>query len=311
MNNAEIRAVHENDTESAVEVLAQAFGEMRRKRIHDRLVDRTTGLHHALVAEDNGAIVGVAMLCADPLYPGTLFAIAAVAAHRRGAGIGTELVTTLVAAAHAVKPAQQVSLTLPDDQPAGRRFAERFGFRVIEHSVGWRMPLAGRTDELRKLSRAAAERAGVRIAVTTPAADPDLATDIVVRSMPGLPRQAGAFDVQESRKTVPGDAPVFLAFPSDPSSGRALAICTIVPVGTDGEWLTMYTGVDADHRGRGIARAVKTAALAYVAEQGGTAMITHNDETNEPILHVNKSLGMTPGVGFWTFARHGLPPKVR
>jgi len=143
MNDMEIRAVRETDLEIAVEVMVQASGEIRRKRIHDRLLDRATGLHHALVAEDNTAVVGAAILCADPLYPDALFFFAAVAAHRRGAGIGTKLVTTLVAEAQTVQPAQCVSLTLPDDQMAGRRFAERFGFRAIDHSVGWRMPLAG------------------------------------------------------------------------------------------------------------------------------------------------------------------------
>ena len=51
------------------------------------------------------------------------------------------------------------------------------------------------------------------------------------------------------------------------------------------------TGVRRQHRGRGLARLLKTHSLHRVAQAGVTSAITDNDETNAPMLAVNRSLG--------------------
>jgi len=51
------------------------------------------------------------------------------------------------------------------------------------------------------------------------------------------------------------------------------------------------TGVRRQHRGRGLARLLKTHSLHRVAQAGATSAITDNDETNAPMLAVNRSLG--------------------
>jgi mycothiol synthase len=54
---------------------------------------------------------------------------------------------------------------------------------------------------------------------------------------------------------------------------------------------TGYTCTDRDHRGRGIARAVKLQSLAQAAELGVTVVQTDNDSENAPMLHINERLG--------------------
>jgi len=54
------------------------------------------------------------------------------------------------------------------------------------------------------------------------------------------------------------------------------------------------TGVRRAHRGRGLARLLKTHSLHRAAELGATIAATENDETNAPMLAVNTALGYRP-----------------
>ena len=51
------------------------------------------------------------------------------------------------------------------------------------------------------------------------------------------------------------------------------------------------TGVRADHRGRGIAVALKAASATWAKEQGYTSIRTFNAQSNAPMLAVNDRLG--------------------
>ncbi len=58
--------------------------------------------------------------------------------------------------------------------------------------------------------------------------------------------------------------------------------------------VTMFTGTLRDYRGCGLARAVKLASIRWAAENGITTMVTMNDETNAPMLVINRQLGYVP-----------------
>ena len=60
---------------------------------------------------------------------------------------------------------------------------------------------------------------------------------------------------------------------------------------------TGYTCCDPDHRGRGLARAVKLQSLAQAVDLGVPLVYTDNDSENAPILHINERLGYTPRPG--------------
>ena len=61
---------------------------------------------------------------------------------------------------------------------------------------------------------------------------------------------------------------------------------------------TGYTCSSPDHRGRGIARAVKLQSLAQAIELGLPYVYTDNDSENAPMLHINERLGYGPRPGF-------------
>jgi GNAT superfamily N-acetyltransferase len=60
---------------------------------------------------------------------------------------------------------------------------------------------------------------------------------------------------------------------------------------------TGYTGVLREHRGKGIARALKLETLVQAADLGVEAVETDNDFENAPILHLNADLGYDEVMG--------------
>lgn len=53
----------------------------------------------------------------------------------------------------------------------------------------------------------------------------------------------------------------------------------------------MFTGTLGAYRGRGLALAVKLGSIRWAAEHGIESMVTTNDETNAPMLAINRRLG--------------------
>jgi GNAT superfamily N-acetyltransferase len=75
----------------------------------------------------------------------------------------------------------------------------------------------------------------------------------------------------------------------------------------------LFTGTLPEYRGRGLALAVKLASLRWAAARGVTRVFTSNDETNAPMLAVNRRLGYRPvGRGVEYLAeREGLSRERR
>jgi len=76
--------------------------------------------------------------------------------------------------------------------------------------------------------------------------------------------------------------------------GRPVAITMLTANLEKGRAFNEYTGTLPSHRGRGLARLVKLAALRWASENGVTSVWTTNDETNAPMLAVNRRLGYEP-----------------
>ncbi|MFG2055554.1 GNAT family N-acetyltransferase [Micromonospora sp. NPDC048930] len=64
-----------------------------------------------------------------------------------------------------------------------------------------------------------------------------------------------------------------------------------------------FTGTVPEHRGRGLARLVKQAALHRAATSGVRTAYTSNDEANAPMLAVNTRLGYRPVAAQWSCLR--------
>jgi len=64
-----------------------------------------------------------------------------------------------------------------------------------------------------------------------------------------------------------------------------------------------YTGVLKEHRGKGIAFAVKLAAMLEGMRAGVKRIRTHNDPDNPVILHLNKKMGFRDVPGLVIFKK--------
>jgi GNAT superfamily N-acetyltransferase len=110
------------------------------------------------------------------------------------------------------------------------------------------------------------------------------------------PMQAGTLEEFRKRDVdrpgIPGDA-FMLAL--DQSSGKVIGYASLmmVPSRTDIAWHDM-TAVLPEYRGRGIAKVLKRATIAWAIDHGLTALETGNDVENAPMRAVNLGLGYKP-----------------
>lgn len=299
------------DVESMIELLMLSSASDIRHRLHDQLRAATPSRDAdaaflAFVAEREGEIVGAAKLAPEPAFPGTVSALVAVAEEARGRGIGTALARLIDEGAARLTGADALTCTLRDDLPEGRAFAERFGFAVSNHSVGRILELPAHGEELAESAASTARVARVSVRPARMEDEGRSIMECVGRCMTDMPipfQPHQDVDLEHARRLIPHDAVIMLAETLDGSAPVVCGVTIVTPqAGTD-VWYTVFTGVDVAYRRRGIATAVKAAALLYAYRAGAVAVVTHNDETNRAILRLNQSLGMRPTLGYWGLVR--------
>ncbi|KUJ38337.1 hypothetical protein ADL25_24190 [Streptomyces sp. NRRL F-5122] len=190
-----------------------------------------------------------------------------------------------------------------DDLPHGKAFAERYGFTVAHHSLGFRYVFTDADTEQLLASRAAeaAARAGVQVRTADMALDEELITECFTRCRIGLPLPFGnrPVDVRERLREFPRNTVYLLARSIE--EDRCMGMSILIP--EDRSWYVRFTGTDPDFRGRGVAVAVKRASLLHAHQARTESVITNNDDSNIAIIRTNQSLGMVSHVGYWSFTR--------
>jgi len=221
------------------------------------------------------------------------FAVWCVLPDARRNGVGTALYRQVSAHARSLGKSELRTWGYEDD-PGGVAFAELHGFVEVRRKPALRLVL----DRCPRPTVNLPED----VAITTLAAHPDLARGVwetATETMPDIPHEgiamsAGSFD---------GFAARSFAGP------RYIPEATFVAV-HDGEvigyaqlaWMSRTSGI-ADHamlavrrawRGRGIAKALKAAQIAWALDNGLKELRTGNDESNASARAVNASFAYTP-----------------
>ncbi|MEU5530509.1 GNAT family N-acetyltransferase [Micromonospora chersina] len=249
----------------------------------------------AWVAEADGQVVGWVSayrnIQTSAANVGEISTLHVHPAHRlRGAG------TALLDAALAHLRLLGAKRLLTWSQPGSLPFARRHGFtpsRELRYSA----------LDLRPAPPMPEPPPGVRL---VPAAEVD-------------PREVHRVDA-ESSLDEPGDVPTDalgydvwhhevwdnLGLDRDASTlaevdGRLVAVSLVKRDG-DRMW-SDFTGTVPEHRGRGLARLAKQAALHRAAASGVRTAYTSNDEANAPMLAVNARLGYRPVASQWSCLR--------
>jgi GNAT superfamily N-acetyltransferase len=237
------------------------------------------------VADADGEVVGVASAFLSIFAPGSgdgAVHVTVAESHRRR-GIGGDLLDRALAHAHDVG-AQRV-LTHFHANDDGVAFAEHHGFVEVRSET-----------EAMLDPRMVGERTDADARPMTDV-DPHHAYEIDMESTYDMPstEEFEGMTYEEWTEHVL-DHPLF----SPPGSfvvfagGEAAALSLLIVDHETGRATSMFTGTRRAFRGRGLALAAKLASIEWAARNGITSMHTYNDETNAPMLAVNRRLGYQP-----------------
>jgi GNAT superfamily N-acetyltransferase len=265
---------------------------------HRLAVARPRARRRGWVAEVDGEVAGwaSAALETDVKRDDVAWLRVLVQPSRRGRGLGAALYAA--AEAHALEIGARRLLTQSAEDVASRAFAAARGFR---HTMTGRLssldPRAVDPAELRRLA-AAKEAEGFALAPFAEFAD--------------RPELIHAVDVEASLDE-PSDEP-FTGMPLDEwlalhwrdpdlthdgsyvvvHERRPVALAELIVDLEGGRAANGFTGTLRASRGRGLARLAKLASIEWLRARGVTRLVTQNDETNAPMLAVNRRLGYAP-----------------
>ena len=231
------------------------------------------------------------------LAPDTPYAWAEIGVlpEHRGRGIGSALLAWAGAQALAIgKPGLQVPCS--SGRPEGIAFLEHRGFAEYDRMASVELPLAGTERPV------VAMPDGVRL--TTLSDEPALLDSLyeacceIYADLPDPePVAIGSFDEWRARDidtpqgTLSG---VLIAASGDEAVG--LSRLVLQERGTAVGHL--ITGVRRAWRGRGIALALKRAAIGYGLDVGAERLTAENAIHNAPMRAINAKLGFQPGADF-------------
>jgi mycothiol synthase len=238
------------------------------------------GERHLLVAYVDGTLAGAGVTARSDT--GGAFVQPRVHPSHRGRGVGGTLLRALAAHAYALGH-QEAGAHV--EEVAALAFAERFGFRETDRQV----------EQVRTIG--ASEAAAVPppgIELVPLAERPDLADRL--------------FDelVREAVKDFAVDRPIEIDADAWKTEWLRDTSCSFVALGDgvivglagyerDGDQPhrgeNVLTAVRRDQRGRGIARALKQAAIHRAAEQGLSELYTWTQRGNVAMQALNRSLG--------------------
>ncbi|MDA5285009.1 GNAT family N-acetyltransferase [Streptomyces sp. Isolate_45] len=304
-----VRALESADVDDAVELLATSSAYDNRFQLRKLLIaDHPDHAGRTLVADRGGAIVGAAALTAVPSLPGTAAVRVVVTEAERGQGIGTVLAGEVASALGGRSDFRTLTCALRDDLPRGRRFAERYGLTVTNHSVGWKTDVPEREEDLRSRLGKVADGPVVRLRPLDMETETELLTAVASRCLIGFPVPFGtgaSVDLGSVLQAIPRGAVFLLAELEQADGGEAIpcGLTVLAPEAGGSVWHTIFTGVDPDHRRRGVGKAVKAAQLAEARSVGVQVVTALNDETNEPVMRLNQAMGMVRTLGYWSMAR--------
>lgn len=213
----------------------------------------------------------------------------------RERGIGSALYATVSEVARAAgKTGFQTELS--EAQVDGHRWLTARGFVAVDRMKSVRLDLAGTERP------AVAPPAGITL--VSLADRPDLVVGVhrvALEAFPDVPTgdeplYAGTLEEFVARDVdrfgVPRDG-FWIAL--DEASGEVAGYANLVlkAGSTSVAWHDM-TAVRPAYRGRGIAKALKRATIAWAVDHGLEALETGNEETNTPMRAVNQALGYQP-----------------
>ena len=251
--------------------------------------------HADLLAREDGVVLGCGFAALFPGLPQSPRVMVTVPPRNRRRGAGTAFYSAISDWARE-RGLETLEAVLADNDPDSLAFAERRGFVEERREKGVALDLT--TIEPPPVE----PPAGVEI--VSWADRPELARGLFEVSVEASPDVPGYEDEQhepfeawlEHDMQGPGDPPeaTFVAVAGDEVVGYAKF--SLSTTSTKSAYHDL-TAVKRDWRGRGIARALKSAQIGWAKANGYEQLRTANDERNTAMRRLNEQLGFRPAIG--------------
>jgi GNAT superfamily N-acetyltransferase len=237
------------------------------------------------VAEVDGHVVGRVEALLNPFTGSNAYVHLAVREAWRRQGIGSALYEQGLA--HALSLEAPALLSDFYENDAGRRFAEARGFTPA------RMEQLAVLDP-REVVEMPPPDLDLRSARNIDPHDLHRVDETATRDMPQVER-VEAIPYDEWAKHIL-EHPLFMLDGTFVAyvDGEPAATSMLIADRETGHATNMFTGTLPEYRGRGLALACKVASIRWAAANGITQLATSNDETNAPMLAINRRLGYRP-----------------
>lgn len=268
------------------------------------------------VAEtEHGALLGFWWAERDRLLPERATFFLFVEPEERGQGIGGALYASLEQTI-GTAGATELRVSIWDDQPQDRAFAEHRGFRERSHALAMSLDLT--TFDDRPYDAVIARLQGEGFHFTSMAALGNTeeaqrklyalndTTDRQTLGADGVPSWLSFEDFQQSVCRADRYKPAGQMVVIDTATGDWVAMSAISRF--DDYAYNLHTGVDQRYRGRKLAQAVKVIALRYARDVLQVAVVrTHHNSKNLPMIAIDRKLGYVLARGTWLLEK-GLAP---
>jgi GNAT superfamily N-acetyltransferase len=293
-----IRDATTDDADAVAAIVAEANPQIvvtPEGWLHRRRTTPERARRRSLVAEVDGVVVGRGDAGLNPhtTTPGAAHGGVAVLSTHRHRGIGTALVQHLES--HLRDVGAVTWTTMFDDDAEAVSFARRHGF--VEERVAVASAVDPRTVD-------PPSGAFEIVPVDVIGAEATYAVDMAAAADEPLADPPAPYSFEEWRDEV-WDYPPFTSEGSFAAlvDGVPASIALLFVAPALGRVWNAFAATRPEFRGRGLALAAKRAALRWAAEQGFTRVSTGNDETNAPMLAINRRLGYQPTGRVVTYRR--------
>jgi GNAT superfamily N-acetyltransferase len=251
--------------------------------------------HADLLARQDGVVLGCGFAALFPGLPKSPRVMITVPPGKRCRGAGTALYSAISDWARE-RGLETLEAVVADNDPDSLAFAERRGFVEERHEKGVEI-------DLTSIEPPPVEPPP-NVEIITWADRPELAHGLFEISVEASPDVPGYEDEEHEPFEAwlahdmqgPGDRPeaTFVAVAGDEAVGYAkFSLSSTAPTQAYHD----LTAVKRAWRGRGIARALKSAQIGWAKANGFELLRTTNDERNTPMRRLNEQLGYRPWIG--------------
>lgn len=225
----------------------------------------------------------------------------------RNQGVGSRLYEDIEQAARSAE-VKKLEISVRDNCPEYRAFADRRGFREHNHFIGMSLDLTGFNDRpydilIERLKAEGFQFTSMEALGNTEEAQRKLyaLNDTAASETPGSEGQRSWLSFEDFREKVCNSewynpAGQFVVIETATGVWASMSAITRF-AGTDYAY-NLFTGTDSRYRGRKLAQAVKVLAVRYAREKLGVQTVkTHHNALNAPMIAIDRKLGyvQTPG----------------